>query len=317
MKNILVTTDFTLAEGSRISEIASGHQVCYKDRLEVTPEDMKKANIILGNITPKLFADTPNLEWVQLQTAGTDGYLKEGVLGENVVLTNVTGAFGETISEYVLGAVLGFKNHFPFYTRQQANKSWDKLPVTSLKASTVLVLGLGDIGSEVCKKMKAMGGYVIAVKRRPSEKPDFVDELHYEADLDELIPRADVMVLTIPMYQEVRYIINKERIDLMKRDMIFVNIARGGLVEQAALTDALQSKRIAGAVLDVFEIEPLPQDDMLWTLENVLITPHNAGGFRAPLARKRIAEIMIGNLERYLKGEPLINIIDKKTGYCI
>lgn len=317
MKNILITTDFTLAEGAEISAITAGHRVTYKNRMDITPQDMSHTNIVLGNISLRHFAYAPNLEWVQLQTAGTDGYLKPGILAENVILTNVTGAFGESIAEYVLGGVLALKNHFHYYVRHQSLKKWDRIPVTNLKGSTVVILGLGDIGREVAKRMKAMGTYVIAVKRRQSEKPDYVDELYYEEDFDKVIGRADVLVLTIPMYEGVRHIMDARRIAMMKKSAIFVNIARGGLVEEEALTAALQKGKIAGALLDVFEKEPLPEDSPLWYLENVILTPHNAGGFSSPMARERIGKIMIGNLERYLKGEPLTNVIDKKTGYCI
>jgi len=249
--------------------------------------------------------------------AGTDSYLKPGILPEKVVLTNVTGAFGESIAEYVLGAVLLLKNHFHTYIRRQSQKSWAKIPVTNLKGSTVLLLGLGDIGRETAKRMKAMGAYVIAVKRRPSERPDYVDELYYEAELDRVIPRADVFVLTIPMYAEVRHIISQRRIALMKPSALLVNIARGGLIDQDALIAALQQGKIAGAALDVFEQEPLPEDSPLWELENILLTPHNAGGFSSPMAREKIGQIMLDNLERYLTGQPLKNVIDKKTGYCL
>ena len=162
-----------------------------------------------------------------------------------------------------------------------------------------------------------MGAYVIAVKRRPSERPDYVDELYYEAELDRVIPRADVFVLTIPMYAEVRHIISQRRIALMKPSALLVNIARGGLIDQDALIAALQQGKIAGAALDVFEQEPLPEDSPLWELENILLTPHNAGGFSSPMAREKIGQIMLDNLERYLTGQPLKNVIDKKTGYCL
>lgn len=317
MKKILITTDFTLTEGAKIMEIASGNQIVFKDRLEVTPEDMKDTNIILGNITPKLFADTPQLEWVQLQTAGTDGYLREGVLGHDVVLTNVTGAFGSSIAEYVLGAVLLLKNYFHTYIRQQEVKTWKRMGVSNLKGSNVVILGLGDIGRETAKRMKALGAYVIGIKRRQSDKPDYVDELYYEKDLDAVLPRADVLVLAMPMYKEVRHIIDRDRLALLKRETVLVNVARGALIDQQALTEVLLKRKIMGAVLDVFEREPLPEDDILWSLDNVVITPHNAGGFASPMARQRVVEIMMDNLKRYLGGEELINVIDKKTGYCI
>lgn len=317
MKKILITTDFTLTEGVKIMEIASGHKIVFKDRLEVTPEDMRDTNIILGNITPKLFADTPNLEWVQLQTAGTDGYLKEGVLGEKVMLTNVTGAFGSSIAEYVLGAVLMMKNYFHTYIRHQDQKVWKRMGVSNLKGSTVVILGLGDIGRETAKRMKVLGANVIAIKRRQSDKPDYVDELYYEKDIDLVLPRADVLVLAMPYYKEVKHIIDRRRLSLLKRDAILVNVARGALIDQEAFTETLLKHRIMGAVLDVFEKEPLPEDDILWTLDNVVITPHNAGGFSSPMARQRVVEIMMDNLKRYLNGDELINVIDKKTGYCI
>ncbi len=317
MKKILIATEFNAKERAEAERLAAGHSIVYKANSDITPEDMREVSAVLGNLSLRHFADVPKLEWVQLQTAGTDGYLKPGALPEDIVLTNATGAFGESIAEYVLGAVLLLKNHFHIYARAQREKRWQRIPVTNLKGSTVVLLGLGDIGRETAKRMKAMGAYVIAVKRRPSEKPDYVDELYYEAELDQAIVRADIFVLTIPMYQEVRHIIDRRRLALLKKEAILINIARGGLIDEAALTEALQQNRLAGAVLDVFEREPLPEDSPLWQMENVLITPHNAGGFSSPMARQRIGEIMLENLERYIKGNNLINVIDKKTGYCL
>lgn len=317
MKTILITTEFTEEEKNKAAEIAAGHHLIYKGSTGFSPEEIEQADAVLGNFPPRDLAAARNLEWLQLQMAGTDSYLKPGILPEKVVLTNVTGAFGESIAEYVLGAVLLLKNHFHTYIRRQSQKSWAKIPVTNLKGSTVLLLGLGDIGRETAKRMKAMGAYVIAVKRRPSERPDYVDELYYEAELDRVIPRADVFVLTIPMYAGVRHIISQRRIALMKPSALLVNIARGGLIDQDALIAALQQGKIAGAALDVFEQEPLPEDSPLWELENILLTPHNAGGFSSPMAREKIGQIMLDNLERYLTGQPLKNVIDKKTGYCL
>lgn len=317
MKTILITTEFTEEEKAKAAEIAAGHHLIYKGSTGFSPEEIEQADAVLGNFPPRDLAAARSLKWLQLQMAGTDGYLKPGILPEKVVLTNVTGAFGESIAEYVLGAVLLLKNHFHTYIRRQSQKSWAKIPVTNLKGSTVLLLGLGDIGRETAKRMKAMGAYVIAVKRRPSERPDYVDELYYEAELDRVIPRADVFVLTIPMYAEVRHIISQRRIALMKPSALLVNIARGGLIDQDALIAALQQGKIAGAALDVFEQEPLPEDSPLWELENILLTPHNAGGFSSPMAREKIGQIMLDNLERYLTGQPLKNVIDKKNGYCL
>lgn len=317
MKKILIATDFTETERQQVEVIAAGHQVIYKSNLEVTPADMKEVNIVMGNLSLRHFADVPDLEWIQLQTAGTDGYLKPGVLPAGVLLTNVTGAFGESIAEYVIGAALALKNHFHTYFYHQTIKHWQKIPVSNLKGSTVVILGLGDIGRETAKRMKAMGAYVVAVKRRKSEKPEYVDELHYEADLDMVLPRADVFVLTIPMYEAVHHIIDRTRIGLLKESAILINVARGKLIDQPALIEALEQNKIAGAALDVFEQEPLPAENPLWEMKNIILTPHNSGGFSSPMARRKIGEIMIGNLERYLKGELPINIIDKETGYCL
>ena len=296
MKEIIIATELTEKEKKKVAKITADHHVIYKTNSEVTPEEMRKAHIVMGNLSLRHFADVPNLEWIQLQTAGTDGYLKPGVLPEEVLLTNVTGAFGESIAEYVLGAVLALKNHFHTYFYRQLEKVWEKTPVTNLKGSTVVILGLGDIGRETAKRMKAMGAYVIAVKRRKSEKPDYVDELFYEEDLDAVLPRADVFVLTIPMYDHVYHMIDRRRIGLLKETAILVNVARGKLIEESALVEALLQNKIAGAVLDVFEIEPLPSDSPLWEIRNIILTPHNSGGFTSPMARIKIGEIMLENL---------------------
>lgn len=180
----------------------------------------------------------------------------------------------------------------------------------------MVVLGFGDLGREIAKRMKAMGCTVYAVKRRPGEKPDYVDGLYQTEELERLLPLADVFVLALPFYPELYHMIDEKKLHLLKSDAIFVNVARGKLVDEETLVSLLKEEKIRAAVLDVFEKEPLPAESSLWDLPNVLVTPHCSGRSSSPMARETIGSIFLQNLEAFCRDRPLINRVDKSTGYC-
>ena len=268
-----------------LEEAAPGETFIYKEG-KAEREDVQNADIILGNVSPKLISTGDKLKWLQTNSAGVDGYI-HGYLPKETVLTNATGAYGLAISEYMVAVWLELLKKLHLYRDVQRTGKWCDLgQVRSAWNSTVLVLGLGDIGGEFAKRAKALGARVIGVRRTGTDKPDFVDELIHTDKLDEYLPQADCVA-----------------IGDSTNDLPMLECA------------ALENGKLAGAGVDVTDPEPLPADHPLWKMENAVITPHISGGYHLQETHDRIVRIMAENLKRFLAGEPLRNVVDFSTGY--
>lgn len=314
--NILVTIPVEERHRKRLEQIAPQASFVYQAAAEVERDVVQKMDIIIGNVKPEKIAGTEQLKWLQLNSAGTDGYLAEGVLPEEAKLTNATGAYGLAISEHMIGMALGLKKKLYLYAENQRNGQWkDEGSVTSIWGSVTLVIGLGDIGSEFASRMKALGSYIIGIRRTKTEKPEFVDELYQMDQLDECLGRADIVAMSLPGTKETNGIMNRERIRKMKQDAILLNVGRGSAVDTDALCDALEEGWIGGAGLDVTDPEPLPVGHRLWKAPNLILTPHVSGQYHLKETHERILGIACQNLEAFLKGKPLKNMVDFETGY--
>ena len=197
--------------------------------------------------------------------------------------------------------------------RNQANKEW-KRPVVldELHEKTVGIVGLGSIGREIAKKCKALGMRVLGVKQVLSTEL-FIDHLYASSQLDEVLPQCDYIISATPLVEETKELFDEARFSLMKDGAVFINIARGGVVVEQALSDALTSGKLRGAGLDVFVTEPLPAEHPFWAMENVIVSPHIAG--ISPLYLDRAIKLFADNLSRYLDGRDMLNVVDKKRGY--
>ncbi|TLD01304.1 D-2-hydroxyacid dehydrogenase [Robinsoniella peoriensis] len=314
--NILVTLPMAEAQRIELEQMDPGASYHYTKYKSVTRELVQEANIIIGNVPPEFIEGSANLEWLQLNSAGTDGYCNPGVLAEGTILTNASGAYGLSIGEFMVGLTFALKKNTALYVRNQINHRWHyESGVSTIMGSTVLVIGLGDIGMEYAKRMKALGSHVIGVKRRKSEKPEYVDELYYEEDVDRLLGRADIVALSMPAYDKTMGFMSEERFKKMKSSAIILNVGRGSLIDTEVLYRALKEKWIAGAGLDVITPEPFPKDHPLWDLDNLILTPHVSGGYSIPETLERIVGIALENRRRFAVGEPLKNRIDFETGY--
>ena len=250
-----------------------------------------------------------------MQSAGANEYL-DGALPEGTLLTNATGAYGLAISEHMLAVLLQIYKKLPQYWEAQREESWrDAGPVRSVCGSTVLILGLGDIGGEFARRVKALGGYTIGVRRKGLDKPDYLDELYLTDALDGLLPRADVVAMSLPGTKETYRLMNRERLYLMKQDAVLLNVGRGTTVDTDALCDLLEDGRLLGVGLDVTDPEPLPQGHRLWKAPGAYLTPHIAGGNHLAETMERIVRISAANLRAYLSGRELQNVVDFETGY--
>lgn len=310
--DIFVMLPFTGGDRIRLAESAPGSRIIYGS----DPALGTDAEIVIGQFPADRLTELKNLRLLQLSFAGTDPYIKPGVFPPSAILTNATGAYGLAISEYMVGAVLTLGKKFHLYRDNMRDHRWlDRGGVSSVAGSVVLTVGLGDIGGEFARLMKAFGAYNIGVRRTRAEKPDYVDELVLSDRLEEVIPRADIIALAMPGGQGTAGIISRKRIALMKPTVLLVNVGRGSAVDTEALCDALESGRLGGAALDVTDPEPLPSEHRLWTYENVMITPHVSGFYHHPATFGKIVDICIENVRNYLEEKPLRNVIDMSTGY--
>ena len=318
MKTILVTVPVNDKEEQKIRIItpSKDYTLKFKPVHDITEEDVAEASIILGHVPAEMLPFAKKLEWLQLSSAGADRYFNADTLPENVILTNAVGAYGLAVSEHMTAFTLSLMRRFPQYSRNQFNHEWKIMgDVKSVQGSIVLVIGMGDIGTAFAKQMRALGAYVIGVRRSRKPMPAVFSEQFTIDQLDEVLPRADVVAMVIPGSDATRKIMNTERFALMKDGSYLINVGRGISVDTDALIDALRSGKLAGAALDVTDPEPLPKDNALWDMDNVIITPHAAGNYLLEGTLERVVEILTENLGNYLNGRPLRNIVDRELGY--
>lgn len=315
---ILVTPPVTERQKKILTDAAKDAEFIFCQKQDVTETILRDVDIILGNLqSASQLAWTKKLKWIQLNNAGTEGYCEPGILPENAVLCNATGAYGLAISEHMIGCLFELRKKLQHYYKNQLEHNWKSEGfVDVIQGSTVLVIGLGDIGGAFAGKMKALGCKTIGIRRRNlTQKPDCVDRLCGMQQLDELLPEADVVALSLPGNAATRHVLNRERIAAMKKTAVVINVGRGSAIDTQALCDALYEGRLAGAALDVTDPEPLPPEHPLWDAPGALITPHISGGYSLPETLEQIVGLFAENLLRYEKGQPLCNQIDLQTGY--
>ena len=315
-RKVLVLIPVTDQHRARLQAAAPDAVFEYTSHAAATPEQVREAEIIIGNLPVALLPEAKSLRWLQLNSAGADPYFRPEVLPLSVKLTNATGAYGLTVSEHMLATLMSLYRKLHLYRdNQKAHKWQSEGQVRSIEGSTVLVVGLGDIGGDFARKVKALGATTIGVRRANTEKPDYLDELYLTDDLDKLLPRADVVAISVPGTPQTYHMFDARRFGLMKPGAALINVGRGNVVDTDALCAALDEGRLLGACLDVTDPEPLPADHRLWDYPNVIITPHVAGFFFLPATVDKIVEIAAQNLERYIGGRPLQNNVSRATGY--
>lgn len=314
--NILVVMPVNEEHRRLLESKAPSAVFIYAGYDSVSDDQIKNADIIIGNPPANVLRGSKRLKWLQLQSAGAGEYTAENVLPEGAILTNASGAYGLAISEYMLAVTLELYRKLHLYRDLQTKSEWNYAgKVRSIYGSTALVVGLGDIGGEYASRLKALGAYTIGVKRRAAQKPAYIDELYQTDKLESLLPRADIVALSLPGTKLTNRLINKRTLGLMKQSAILINVGRGNAVDTDALCDALEAGRIAGAALDVTEPEPLPKEHKLWQLKNAVITPHISGGFSLQETHDRVVSICADNLGAWFEGRSLKNIVSISEGY--
>lgn len=273
------------------------------------------ADAAFGTVTPELLAKAGKLRWIQAPAAGPPaGWYYPALVEHPAVVTNFREIFNDHLGAHILSFVLAFARGLHVYLPQQLRREWKPgAPLVHLPEATALMFGVGGIGAEAARMLAALGVRVIGVDPRRTEAPDGVSELHRPEALDSLLPQSDFVISTAPETPETQRLFNRERLRLMKPNAYLINISRGAIVVLDDLVAALESEEIAGAALDVFETEPLPSDHPLWTMPNVLITPHVGG--EGPYLDDRRAAILQENCRRFAAGQQLINVVDKRSWF--
>ncbi len=257
------------------------------------------------------------LRWVQATSAGAGEQVASAGLSADdlrrVTVTSAAGVHAGPLAEFALLGLLAFAKGLPRLRADQRAHRWGHYPVAELSGQTLLIVGLGQIGEEVARLAEAFGMRVIGVNRRASSDSPHVHAVRHTSELHECLPEADAIVISVPLTEETRGLIDAAAIGRIKPGAIFVNIGRGGVVDETALIEALRGGRLAGAALEVFAREPLPAESPLWDLPNVLVSPHTAG--LSVREDERIVSLFVENLGRYLRGEPLRNRVDPELLY--
>ncbi len=279
----------------------------------------RHADAVLGICSPAVLEAGRRIRWVQTSSAGVEGCVDlPAIQGRDILLTNMQRVAGPVMAEHVLAMMLAFSRGLDFYIPERFEHRWtEDLPDTSrmftLEGKTVLVVGLGGIGTEVARRLNALGMTVDAVRASGRQGPDYVREVGLPSDLHRLAARADAIVNTTPLTPETRGMFDARFFATVKRGAYFFNVGRGQSVDQEALVEALRSGRLGGAGLDVTDPEPLPPGNALWSLPNVILTPHVAT--RSDLGDAARFAVMRENLRRYVAGEKMLSVVDTRKGY--
>ncbi|MBN1394508.1 MAG: D-2-hydroxyacid dehydrogenase [Pirellulales bacterium] len=256
------------------------------------------------------------LQWMQSSAAGMEHCLTPSVIESDIAVTSASGVLADQVAEHTIALMTGWCRSLPTFLRAQARKEFIRRPTRDLTRATVGVVGLGGVGRRLARLLAAFDARILATDMFPVDKPACVDALWPADGLDELLPAVDFLALCLPLNDSTRGMIDAEKLSRMKPDALLVNVARGPLVVAADLIAALEGGRLAGAVMDVTDPEPLPPESRLWNLPNVIITPHVGGQ-----SRRRIddmTDLFCRNLRRWSAGEPLINYLsDKRLGFPI
>jgi len=282
-------------------------------------ENLAVAEVIATyRFSAEQFAHCRKLRWLYLGAAGIEKSLSPALVNSAVIVTNARGIHGDRMAEFVLGAILFLANRFDLAVHGQFKKQWRQKEMIKARfpvaGKTVGIAGLGAIGMEIAKWCAAIGMRVIGLRRDVHlPKPAMIAEIFSVPQIDEFLQHSDFVVLTLPLTAETRGLLNAERLQKMKPEAYFINIGRGELVDETALLAMLRERKIAGAVLDVFQNEPLLAAHPFWQLDNVLVTPHISGNFEEYV--DRVGEQFAENLARYLRGKALLNVVNKKRGY--
>ena len=275
-------------------------------------------DVFFGKPSADILRVAPNLKWIQASSAGVEFVANIPELAaSDVVLTNTRGAHGPSIGEHTMALLLALTRQLPASLDQQRAHIWDRSVLyrtaREVGGMTMGIIGFGALGRGIAQRAQAMDMKLLAVDAQAIDGTPFVEDVWPVSQLDDLLAQSDVVVVATPLTAQTRHLLGAEQLARMKPDAYLIVVSRGGIVDEVALADALRNGRLAGAGLDVTDVEPLPADHPLWDVPNLILTPHTAGA--SARKERRVVEIFCENLERYQRGEPLLNVVDKTRGY--
>lgn len=315
----IVVVRLSQAQVESLQAVAPGVELVALAEGEARVEQLAGAQAVIGLCDAETLAAAPALHWIQTLNVGVENCVEvPGLAERGILLTNMQRTSAAPIAEHAIAMMLALGRGLPEAVRQQQAGQWNREAVTrqpmrEIGGRTLLVVGLGGIGTEVARRAHGLGMRVIATRNSSREGPDFVEKVGLSDELLELAAEADVVVNAAPLTAATTGIFDREFFAAMKPGGVFVNVARGRSVVTDDLVAALREGRLAGAALDVTEPEPLPEGHALWSMANVLITPHVAAG--SDLQAARYQTLLRENLRRYVAGEPMLNVVDIARGY--
>lgn len=298
----------------QLQQVAPG--VRFIEVSAATPRELAAADATLGVCSEQVLQQAKHLQWIQWLAAGVEGCTRQLRSREpRPLLTNMQRIAGPSMAEHVIGMMLALAHRLDYFMRQQQQAHWDQDPpqLSDLDGKTVLIVGLGGIGTEVARRAHALGMRVIATRASSRSGPDFVSYVGLPEELPRLTPQADYVVNCAPLTAQTTGIFDRAFFNTMKPGAYFLSVGRGRSTVTADLAAAVATGRIAGAGLDVVDPEPLPADSPLWHLPNVIITPHIAGN--TPFSEEQRLMLLRENLRRYVAGEPMLAVVDIDRGY--
>ncbi|WP_046213102.1 D-2-hydroxyacid dehydrogenase [Paenibacillus wulumuqiensis] len=317
MSKIVVLQHLSESQQQKIQQAASSYEIVTVPVREADHSVLADAEVILGwsrKLQDFILSDQCPVKWIQTWSAGVDKMPMKQLEQKHVLLTSANGVHTIPISEQIFAYMLAFSRNLHRAVRNQEKHSWDESGnFTELHGKTIVIVGVGNIGAGTAQLAKAFGMRTIGVRRSGKEQ-EGIDRMYKMDELDEALGEGDYIVNILPLTGETEKLFNKGRFAVMKDNSIFINVGRGPTVDTDALVDALQSSRIAGAGLDVFDPEPLPEDHPLWDMEQVIITPHIAGSNEH--YTDRVIDIFVENLKAYQGGQTLpVNLVDYSRQY--
>lgn len=317
--NILVHYPFTAEQHDHLRQIArenGEHEVFVVSNDQEAIAVADKIDIIVGHFSPAVCAAAPNLRWIQSFSTGMDKFLFPDIIArDEVAISNVAGLYAPQGGEHAWALLLALTRGLDRSIRHNDQRKWVGGATVELTGQTLGLVGLGGFGLEMAKRAAGYDMPIIAIDPVRRDRPPGVCELkdNTRENLHSLLGRADVVMMACPLTEETYHLIGREELVLMQQSAYLINVTRGGIIDEDALCAALREGQIAGAGIDVTEIEPLPEESPLWDAPNIILTPHRAGSSQH--RPRKIYEFFCAQLARYLKGEPVLNIIDKTKGY--
>lgn len=315
---IVSTTNMSQKHQDRLNKVFPQHQFIYTENPEEGMSALPEADVLVafGNgVSEETIDRAPRLKWIHVMSAGVDRLPFEKLTARNLLVTNVKGIHAIPMAEYTFAVLLQIVRRLHELAVAEREKRWDnKLRVTELWGQTLGIIGVGAIGKELARRAHIFGMRTLGVNTdgRAVEEVDEVFSLH---ELKAVLSASDFVVLTVPLTPKTRHLIDRDALEAMKDTAYLINIARGAIVDEQALLQALEQKRIAGAVLDVFKEEPLPGSHPFWTMDHVTVTPHISG--LSPLYMTRAVDLFIENLKHYTSGRiaAMRNVVDLSRQY--